>query len=756
MSERCERTRPGPDRIIEPWKGPATELLIAGSVLLLALAAQWILATLVPGTNYYGVDGKMAQATTLAAFRFAGYFDVTSLSPIQGAGSQMLPKNVWINPAFWPFAWFDKALAADMSALIAFACFAGAVYVMMRCFDIPPRPSAVAMASCIVLFAPIVMVLRLPMNFLITPGDAVAYAPYMLALGLLARLQPGSWRTFGLTAAGISVLVLYSICCDPLWTMIAGMSFMVPFAVVTLSGLDVRTTVLRGAALACCLALIVASGAASHLYTLSQYTARVQFAEVLDRVRGPELVSTMSFSWSTKYFYLACVLGWLLGLVMLRGRARWLVASALATCIAWLAYSIVYILLLNATWVLPIPRYLEHGAFALYLAAAVAGYWSVRIRAASELARIVAPLVRHRHAMLPTKSWRLRVAAVALVLLGAVIAAKVGSYGLARAQVMAKAIEDPWANEPEFIEFLAANSGVAIGRPFRGAVNLSSVDPVTLNSLAALWARDVPSLNEYSQLVTPEALYFVHALLERDVRYELNHFNMLWSEGVYAPAYWKALAMLGVRYSLTLSPLPGEVDPGLPLITKPHRPNGERQSGSWHIYELPHPNVGDYSPTDVVVAATGAEIMANLRRPGFDPTRQVVLAEPVAASLVPARTMQLSLIRGGLHVAGTSDGTSLVVLPQQFSRCLRARRANVRFVRANLFMTGMIFSGDIDSDIVFDYGIFSSACRRADLAEMKRLDLKIDLRMPHLDGDRLFPDWKGAAARLRAAVGAIK
>src|SRR5215475_6434422 len=76
MSERCERTRPGPDRIIEPWKGPATELLIAGSVLLLALAAQWILATLVPGTNYYGVEDRMAQATTLAAFRFAGYFDV--------------------------------------------------------------------------------------------------------------------------------------------------------------------------------------------------------------------------------------------------------------------------------------------------------------------------------------------------------------------------------------------------------------------------------------------------------------------------------------------------------------------------------------------------------------------------------------------------------------------------------------------------------------------------------------------------------
>src|SRR5262249_60736779 len=104
----------------------------------------------------------------------------------------------------------------------------------------------------IVLFARMGMVLRLPTNFLITPGDAVAYAPYMLALGLLARLQPGSWRTFGLTAAAISVLVLYSICCDPPWTMISGMSFMGPFAVVTVSGLDIRTVVLSRAALPCC------------------------------------------------------------------------------------------------------------------------------------------------------------------------------------------------------------------------------------------------------------------------------------------------------------------------------------------------------------------------------------------------------------------------------------------------------------------------------------------------------------------------
>jgi hypothetical protein len=36
-----------------------------------------------------------------------------------------------------------------------------------------------------------------------------------------------------------------------------------------------------------------------------------------------------------------------------------------------------------------------------------------------------------------------------------------------------------------------------------------------------------------------------------------------------------------------------------------------------------------------------------------------------------------------------------VVLPQQFSHCLRARDANVRFVRASLLVKALVFSGDI-------------------------------------------------------------
>src|SRR6266545_2584265 len=131
-----------------------SEIAVAGFALLLLLSAQWLLSNAIHGANYYGGDGKMAQATILTTLKFGGLFSITNINPIEGVGSQLLPKNVWANPALWPFAFFAKETATDISALIALACFATAVYVMIRCFDVPMLPSALAAQSCIALFAP--------------------------------------------------------------------------------------------------------------------------------------------------------------------------------------------------------------------------------------------------------------------------------------------------------------------------------------------------------------------------------------------------------------------------------------------------------------------------------------------------------------------------------------------------------------------------------------------------------------------------
>ena len=196
---------------------------------------------------------------------------------------------------------------------------------------------------------------------------------------------------------------------------------------------------------------------------------------------------------------------------------------------------------------------------------------------------------------------------------------------------------------------------------------------------------------------------------------------------------------------------------GHPVVTLPQGAHHNVTSAArWHIYELQHPNVGNYSPTMAVTAETGAAAAAIMIQPNFDFTKQVVLSTAMDTSLMPARNMQMSLIRGGLHVSGYSDGTSLVVLPQQFSHCLRARDRSVRLVRANLMVTGLIFSGDVDTDIVFDYGLFTPRCRWGDISDIRSLKMQIDARANPLSGAGLFPNWQETMTKLGAAVSAIK
>jgi hypothetical protein len=728
------------------WTAISSESAIAAFALLALLVAQWMLSSAIHHTNYTGSDGKMAQATILAAMRFAKPLNITSINPIEGIGSQLLPLNVWVNPAYWPFAFLEKELATELSALIALGLFAAACYIMARCFDVPILPSAIAAQLCIVLFAPVVLIFQLPTVFSLNAGNAVVYAPYMIALGLLSRLEADP-RSLGVTAAAIFSLLFYSVYCDPLWVMICTISWAVPFAVVTFGSPRLKTILIRGAALGFCLGLFLLIGIAEYLYTLSQYTARIQFAEALDRTRVPQLVSALFSSPDMKFYYWAWSLGWLLGLLTLRGRSRVLIAAALAGCVAYLAYSVIYLLLENATWVLPIPIYVEQCLFALFLTAGVAGYWGALRTVASWLLSI-GMMLPHRIGIM-ARSSRIRFAAMVVgILIVAIVPATAVNFAVNHSQQYTEIWNDPWPTEPELEQYLVEKIGLTAGQQFRGSLQFR-YDPE--NAIVDLWSRGIPTADEYSQLVAPQALYFVQVMLQKEVRRSLNWFWPFPDSECCWPKFWKAVQMFGVRYLLADRFLASADENNYPVIKLPRHPRSGA-SGIWQIYELPRPNVGDYSPTQVVTGRSSNEIMTAMGVPDFDFTKQVVLTALLDEPLVPARDMRLTVIRGGLHVSGKSDGTSLVVLPQQFSHCLRARDSRVRFVRANLLMAGMVFSGEIDTDIVFNYGIFSPGCRRADLAEFKRLDMRIDLRMPHLTGDRLFPDWDDAAAKLHAAA----
>ena len=256
------------------------------------VGAELVLVITIPGANYGGADGKAAQAEILATLEFARPFDISNLNPLQGMGSQMMPMNVWVNPAYWPFALFDKELATEISGVVALICYAVACYVMARCFDLPRLPSVVAAQLSVMLFGPAVLALSFSVVFSSIPGLAVVYAPHVLAFGLLARLSPDRPQVL-LVAGGLLGLLFYSLYCDPLWTMVSGLAWIVPFGVVAFSPLRGDTILVRCAVLGGCVAVLLLSGALEYVYSLSQYTARVQFPDLLQRPRLPVFASAI-------------------------------------------------------------------------------------------------------------------------------------------------------------------------------------------------------------------------------------------------------------------------------------------------------------------------------------------------------------------------------------------------------------------------------------------------------------------------------
>src|SRR5262245_35839671 len=124
---------------------------------------------------------------------------------------------------------------------------------------------------------------------------------------------------------------------------------------------------------------------------------------------------------------------------------------------------------------------------------------------------------------------------------------------------------DPWANEPEMVDFFSTKIGLASGQPFRGSINFTPLDPTSSNTVATLWANNVPTENEYGQLVSPEAFYFIHVFTYVNLPHVLNRFDLLCCRD--PSAFWPMLQMLGVRYYSTPAPPPEHLVSGLAVMT---------------------------------------------------------------------------------------------------------------------------------------------------------------------------------------------
>jgi len=290
-------------------------------------------------------------------------------------------------------------------------------------------------------------------------------------------------------------------------------------------------------------------------------------------------------------------------------------------------------------------------------------------------------------------------------------------------------------------QFLAREIALRPGQPFRGriaSVAGSDFEPQWISAplitqhdydvvnlflsgndhrLYGLWYYGIPTLLELNQFSSP-FFHLVNArLLNAPGSKDLRSYE---TQSVVND---RIMALLGVRYLLSNKLLPSRAAVLHHRLAEGH---------DLYIYSLPDPNLAGYAVTQTRHASDAQRAINVLADPSLDPRQVAVLTEAMQVpplTLAPARRSALVVERGGYRVEAESAGTSLLVLPLEYSHCLRADLTASgpvppRLLRANLAMAAILFSGELKGTLKLRYGPLSSSCRLADWREAEALRLR--------------------------------
>ncbi len=294
---------------------------------------------------------------------------------------------------------------------------------------------------------------------------------------------------------------------------------------------------------------------------------------------------------------------------------------------------------------------------------------------------------------------------------------------------------------PPSVQLLSDELELSPGRPFRGRVfalvqqnyagatgpNLNPLLNAVLGTLEDHFGRytgndhwndllslNIPVVGEYGQWATPTNFTFLRAFF--------GHKGDVFEKSMFVLRAYdqRAARMIGIRYVVTdAANVPGGM-----LVY-------ERMTGDTplRLFRIDDTNLGQYSPTKLTRVATAAEALAAIADASFDPQRDAVVEDDGPGNLVPA-TLQSLIVEAGpaLHVRAVSPGTSLLVLPFDYSSCLRLKTMDgtpARLIPVNLQQTGLMFDRHTDVEITYVFGpLDHPACRGDDLARDDRLHLR--------------------------------
>jgi hypothetical protein len=147
------------------------------------------------------------------------------------------------------------------------------------------------------------------------------------------------------------------------------------------------------------------------------------------------------------------------------------------------------------------------------------------------------------------------------------------------------------------------------------------------------------------------------------------------------------------------------------------------------LFRMNHVNLGQYSPTRLLPISTGAEALMAMASNSFDPERDALIEEKLEIPLVPATLTSLTTNFGPtLSLEAQSSGSSLLVLPFEYSHCLRLvpkDGTSAQMLPVNLQQIGILFERQLRADISYQFGpLAQPQCRGQDRDRADKLRLK--------------------------------
>jgi hypothetical protein len=683
--------------------------------LLGAVLVSW---TIGPHDFYGGGDGKWTQILIQNYLDFARPFEVNSLNPLQGNFSQLYPLNVWLNPAVVQFSWLPFDVAKTTSMLTFLSVQALAMYALARQFGLDATWAAIAGQSAAWFFPHFTFISGIFPIYYVNPTVTITISLFILLLILVLRVgqsSPGRQIVrVGLAATAVSAFIVYN---DPMSMGLVAFSVAPCFAVAILRGSSLRGTRAHLAILCFPIPVLLIVGFVTYVLALDYYTYRYVFSSEFPRAQLPTLASMVFHMKAGIITMTILVVGLGAGTVLARGKLMTAVLIGLIATLVSTVAAMIY-LFSDFHWWLPLPIYIQFYSLSLVIVGTVAGY--------SSLWRWLTNRMD-----LKSCSWSP---------LGRTIAILVMPAALMYSASMLPTISEPFVDQPLISDLFEKDLAISAGSQWRGSVYTVFRNYRQQLTYYSLWNKRIPTHNENSQTSTPLWYYMTFKIMHsRDPAAPAEPTLSI------PPGRWdlRLSAALGIRYIM----LPGAGhdvrnfgadDPGeavadrylraygitskIPLKRAAFAPGQGYGDFEWFIYELPNPNLGQYSPTIVQLAHDAASYGRAFAQPGFDWRRNVVLERDPGA-LVPAADAKLFVERSYLRVEARSrPGRSLILLPLQYSNCLKVSgTGEPQLVRANLFFAGMFFSGDSHARIDFDFGVATSRCRWRDIADMERL-----------------------------------